>query len=171
MCVFQFCIFVPTEIVMQEIERKFLVKSNDFIAQSHKKHKIVQGYLNSNPERSVRIRIKDNKAFITVKGMGNTSGVSRFEWEKEIDVSDAEKLLLLCEPVVIDKVRHDVFYEGFLYEIDVFYGANEGLVLAEIELENENQLFAKPEWLADEVTGKEQYYNAYLSRFPYKKIT
>lgn len=156
---------------MQEIERKFLVKSNAFIALSHKKHKIVQGYLNSAPERSVRIRIKNNKGFLTIKGIGNESGVSRFEWEKEITLADAEKLLLLCEPVVIDKIRYEVLYENFLYEIDVFFGANEGLILAEIELDSEHQSFLKPEWLGEEVTGKEQYYNAYLSRFPFKKIT
>lgn len=156
---------------MQEIERKFLVQSNDFITLSHKKHKIVQGYLNSNPERSVRIRIKNNQGFITVKGIGNESGVSRFEWEKEITLADAEKLLLLCEPVVIDKIRYEVLYENFLYEIDVYFGANEGLILAEIELDSEHQSFLKPEWLGEEVTGKEQYYNAYLSRFPFKKIT
>lgn len=154
---------------MQEIERKFLVTSNDFVQESFAKFYIAQGYLNSCPERNVRIRVKDNKGFITVKGVGDESGVKRFEWDKEIDCNEAKKLLELCEKTIIEKTRYEVQCGKHVFEIDVFEGANEGLVIAEIELEEEQAFFEKPHWLGEEVTGKIQYYNAYLSRNPYKK--
>ncbi len=153
---------------MKEIERKFLVTSTDFISESTISNRIVQGYLNSNPERTVRIRIKGNKGFITIKGKGNESGTTRFEWEKEILVAEAEQLLLLCEKGVIDKTRYEVPFGRHIYEVDVFYGENDGLIVAEIELKNENDAFQKPNWLGKEVTGDNRYYNAYLSNMPYK---
>lgn len=152
---------------MQEIERKFLVNSLDFIAEAKQTQKIVQGYLNSNPERTVRIRIKDQKGFITIKGQGNDSGTTRFEWEKEIDVKEAEVLILLCESGVIDKTRYLIPIGNHTYEVDIFEGENKGLVMAEIELSHENEVFDKPEWLDEEVTNDERFYNAYLSKKPF----
>lgn len=153
---------------MTEIERKFLVTTTDFILESTKSFRIVQGYLNSNPERTVRIRIKGNRGYITIKGKGNESGMSRFEWEKEISVIEAEALLALCEKGVIDKTRYEVPMGNHTYEVDVFTGENEGLIVAEIELQSENESFEKPNWLGKEVTSDERYYNAYLSNNPFK---
>lgn len=153
---------------MTEIERKFLVTTTDFILESTKSFRIVQGYLNSNPERTVRIRIKGNRGYITIKGKGNESGMSRFEWEKEISVIEAEALLALCEKGVIDKTRYEVPMGNHTYEVDVFTGENEGLTVAEIELQSENESFEKPNWLGKEVTSDERYYNAYLSNNPFK---
>ncbi|WP_333694036.1 CYTH domain-containing protein [Flavobacterium sp.] len=153
---------------MIEIERKFLVLSEAFQKEAIGKNRIVQGYLSSHPERTVRVRIKGNKGFITVKGIGNKTGMSRLEWEKEIDVSEIEMLLPLCEKGLIDKTRYDVKIGKHLYEVDVFGGDNEGLVIAEIELTSETEDFEKPSWLGAEVTQDERYYNAYLSNNPYK---
>jgi len=153
---------------MIEIERKFLVTSTDFIAESFAQHHIAQGYLNSNPERTVRIRIKENKGFITIKGIGNASGASRLEWEKEIPLEEAKLLLPLCEKGVIEKTRYEVKSGNHIIEVDVFHGENEGLILAEIELKNENETIEKPDWLGTEVTGDKRYYNSYLSLHPYK---
>lgn len=153
---------------MIEIERKFLVTSTDFMQQSHAQHRIAQGYLNSSLERTVRVRIKDDKGFLTIKGKSNATGISRFEWEKEIAFTEAERLLLLCEKGVIEKTRYHVNIGEHLFEVDVFYGENEGLIVAEIELSEENESFEKPDWLGLEVTNDERYYNAYLSRHPYK---
>lgn len=153
---------------MNEIERKFLVTSTEFLSESIRSNRIVQGYLNSNPERTVRIRIKGTQGFITIKGKGNESGTTRFEWEKEIEVAEAEQLLLLCEDGVIDKVRYEIPFGKHLYEVDVFEGDNKGLIIAEIELENENESFEKPNWLGEEVTGDDRYYNASLSVSSYK---
>lgn len=153
---------------MIEIERKFLVNSNQFIADSFRSTRIVQGYLNSNPERTVRIRIKGNQGYLTIKGKGNISGLSRFEWEKEIPVEEAEELLLFCEKGIIDKIRYEVHYCNHLIEIDVFAGENKGLILAEIELQSEEEAIEKPEWLGEEVTQNTKYYNAYLSKHPFE---
>ena len=153
---------------MNEIERKFLVTSTEFQSESIRSNRIVQGYLNSNPERTVRIRIKGTQGFITIKGKGNESGTTRFEWEKEIEVIEAEQLLLLCEDGVIDKVRYEIPFGNHLYEVDVFEGDNKGLIIAEIELEDENESFEKPHWLGVEVTGDDRYYNASLSISSYK---
>lgn len=153
---------------MIEIERKFLVLNNDFINQATLSNRIVQGYLNSDPERTVRIRIKGNKGYLTIKGVSNESGASRLEWEKEMDVLDAEKLLLLCENGVIDKTRYEIESGKHTIEVDIFTGENQGLIMAEIELEAENEAYLKPDWLGNEVTGDERYYNAYLSKNPFK---
>jgi adenylate cyclase len=153
---------------MNEIERKFLVTSTEFLSESKKSNRIVQGYLNSNPERTVRVRIKGTQGFITIKGKGNESGTTRFEWEKEIKITEAEQLLLLCEDGVIDKVRYEIPSGKHLYEVDVFEGDNKGLIIAEIELNDENESFEKPNWLGEEVTGDDRYYNASLSTSSYK---
>ena len=125
---------------MIEIERKYLVKSIDFKDSYSKKSDIAQGYLSSVAERTVRVRIKGEKGFLTIKGIGNETGVSRFEWEKEIALDEARQLLKLCEKGVIEKTRYEVNYENHLIEIDVFHGENEGLTLAEIELKDDENL-------------------------------
>lgn len=153
---------------MIEIERKFLVVSDAFLDEAFRKNRIVQGYLSSVPERTVRIRIKDEKGFLTIKGKGNESGMSRLEWEKEIPLNEAELLLSICENGVIDKIRHKVKIGNHIFEIDVFSGENAGLIIAEIELKSEKETFEKPDWLGEEVTNDEKYYNAYLSKNPYK---
>ena len=153
---------------MVEIERKFLVVNNSFEAVAKSKKRIAQGYLNSHPERTVRIRIKDNQGFITIKGIGNETGISRFEWEQTIDETEAQALLKLCEPGLIDKFRYEVAVGKHVYEVDVFLGENEGLIVAEIELTSEDEAFEKPAWLGAEVSGDERYYNAYLSKMPFK---
>jgi len=152
----------------QEIERKFLVKSDDFKKESFKETKIVQGFLSTVPERTVRIRIKGDKGFITVKGIGNASGASRFEWEKEISTKDATDLLKISEPGVIDKTRFNVKSGEHTFEVDEFYDENEGLTVAEVELSSEDEEFQKPEWLGEEVTGQVKYYNSMLMKNPYK---
>lgn len=151
-----------------EIERKFLVKG-DFKKFSDKSTRIVQGYLSSVPERTVRVRIKGDKGFLTIKGIGNISGASRYEWEREIPTNEAEELLKICEPGVIDKTRYLVKVGNHTFEVDEFYGENNGLVLAEIELTDESEKFEKPEWLGDEVTGDTKYYNSMLMKNPFTK--
>ena len=151
----------------QEIERKFLV-AGDFKSAAKKATRITQGYLSSVPERTVRVRVKGEKGFITIKGIGSASGASRFEWEKEIPVAEVQDLLQICEPGVIDKTRYLVEVGEHTYEVDEFYGDNEGLVVAEIELSSEDEGFVKPEWLGEEVTGDVKYYNSMLMKNPYK---
>jgi adenylate cyclase len=152
----------------QEIERKFLVKNDDFKKESFSKTEIVQGFLSTVPERTVRIRIKGEKGFITVKGIGNKSGTSRYEWEKEISVKDAIDLLKISEPGVINKTRYNVIYGRHTFEVDEFYDDNDGLIVAEIELSSEEESFQKPSWLGKEVTGQVKYYNAMLMKKPFK---
>ena len=152
---------------MIEIERKFLVKNEQFISESRAAIPIAQGYLSSVPERTVRVRIKGNKGYLTIKGKSSASGASRLEWENEISVEEAKALLPLCEKGVIQKTRYEVVSGNHIIEIDVFEGENAGLVLAEIELQDENEPFLKPNWLGEEVTQDERYYNAYLSHHPY----
>jgi adenylate cyclase len=154
---------------MVEIERKFLVSSNAFKEEAFAQNRIKQGYLSSVPERTVRVRIKGEKGYLTIKGISNESGLSRFEWEKEIPVDEAEKLLLLCETGVIDKTRFEIKTGNHIFEVDEFYGENEGLVMAEIELKSESETFEKPIWLGQEVTNDKRYYNSYLSNNPFKK--
>lgn len=154
---------------MIEIERKFLVTSAAYKKEAFSQNRIKQGYLSSVPERTVRVRLKGNKAYITIKGVSNATGMSRFEWEKEIPVNEAENLLLLCEKGIIDKTRFEVKVGIHTYEVDEFYGENEGLVIAEIELQSENETFEKPSWLGKEVTNDKRYYNSYLSNNPYKQ--
>ena len=153
---------------MIEIERKYLVNSLDFKNEYFKKSEIAQGYISSHPERTVRIRIKAEKGFLTIKGSGNENGTTRLEWEKEIPVDEAKELLKLCEKGIIEKTRYEVKSGNHIVEVDVFYGENDGLIIAEIELENENETIIKPNWLGEEVTKDERYYNAYLSKKPFK---
>ncbi|MCK5880911.1 MAG: CYTH domain-containing protein, partial [Sinobacterium sp.] len=150
-----------------EIERKFLVNTDAYKQLSISQYRITQGYLSSVPERTVRIRLTEREAFLTVKGAGNKSGMSRFEWEKNIPLEEGRSLLALCEPGVIDKTRYLVECEGLTYEVDEFYGDNLGLVVAELELESENQSFTRPNWLGDEVTGNRAYYNSMLMKKPF----
>jgi adenylate cyclase len=152
---------------LEEIERKFLVESTDFIKESTVNNRIVQGYLNSNPERTVRVRIKGNKGFLTIKGKGNENGTTRFEWEKEISLSEAEALLQLCESGIIDKIRYEIPLGKHTFEVDVFSGENQGLIIAEVELTSENEFFEQPNWLGKEVTGDKKYYNSHLSEHPF----
>ncbi len=152
----------------QEIERKFLVKG-DYKKFVTKQTKIVQGFLSTVPERTVRIRIKGDDGFLTIKGIGNESGASRYEFEKEISLEDAKDLLAICEPGQIDKVRFIVpATNGLFFEVDEFYGENKGLTVAEIELPSEDTIFKKPAWLGKEVTGEVKYYNSKLMKNPYK---
>ncbi|MEG1615371.1 MAG: CYTH domain-containing protein [Bacteroidales bacterium] len=152
----------------QEIERKFLVKG-DFKSHSFKSVRITQGYLSSVPQRSVRVRIKGDQGFLTIKGLGDGSGLSRFEWEKEISVAEAEELMKLCEPGVIDKTRYLVKAGKHTFEVDEFYGENQGLLMAEVELNDEQEDFLKPDWLGMEVTGDARYYNSALIKHPFTK--
>lgn len=152
---------------MIEIERKFLTTSDAFKKEAFTQNRITQGYLSSIPERTVRVRVKGDKGFLTIKGASNDSGISRFEWEKEIPLDEAQKLLLLCEKGVIDKTRFEVKVGTHIFEVDEFYGENNGLIVAEIELGSETETFEKPNWLGKEVTNDTRFYNSYLSKNPF----
>lgn len=148
-----------------EIERKFLVLNEDWKVGATGTF-LHQGYLNRHPQRSVRVRVKGQQAFLTIKGM--VSEISRFEYEYPIPLADAQHMLKeLCEPPTLGKTRYLVEYEGMCWEIDEFHGDNAGLVVAEIELENEEQPFAKPPWLGEEVSQDSRYLNINLSQHPY----
>ena len=148
---------------MKEIERKYLVTSKAFLSQAIKSKSMVQAYLSKDPERTVRVRIQGEEAYLTIKGKSDTSGLSRFEWEKEISLQEAKALLKLALPFPIVKMRYWVPFEEQLFEVDVFEGVHTGLVLAELELDNIAQKVTLPPWCGTEVTGKKEYYNAYLS--------
>ena len=150
-----------------EIERKFLV-AEGFKPSATIFFRIRQGYLNSSPERTVRVRIKGDKGYLTIKGLSSESGAIRYEWEKEIPVSEAAELLRLCEPGIIDKTRYLIEADSHTFEVDEFHGDNEGLIIAEIELSSESETFTKPAWLGAEVTGDARYYNSMLMKHPYK---
>ena len=147
---------------MIEIERKFLVKG-DFYPFVINKQRIKQGYLCIAKNRTVRVRIKGDSGFITVKGPANANGFARNEFEYSIPLADAEEMLKLCPPVVIDKERHYIPAGNRTFEVDVFHGVHEGLIIAELELGSEDEPFLRPDWLGEEVTGDVRYYNAYLS--------
>jgi adenylate cyclase len=153
---------------MIEIERKFLVQSDAFKQLATTKHHIAQGYLNSHPERTVRIRIMGESGFLTIKGKGSESGTTRLEWETELSLMEAKPLLSICEDGIIDKIRHEIPAGKHVFEVDEFFGENEGLVVAEIELSSEDEPFEKPAWLGMEVTSDYRYYNAFLSKNPFK---
>ena len=153
----------------QEIEKKFLVINDSFKDAAVNQTRITQGYLSSVPERTVRVRIKGKSGYITIKGIGNDSGASRYEWEKEIPVSEVEALLKICEPGVIDKTRYEIKAGHHTFEVDEFYGDNNGLVVAEVELQQEQDHFEKPSWLGEEVTGQTKYYNSMLMKNPFTK--
>lgn len=151
-----------------ETERKFLVRA-EFRHLAHSTNRIIQGYLITDPERTVRIRISDNCGYITIKGKADAKGLSRFEWEKEIDLGDAQNLMKLCQPGIISKIRYLVKSGSHTFEVDVFDGDNQGLVIAEIELNSEDEKFERPEWLGEEVTGQLKYYNSMLTIAPFSK--
>ncbi|TYB78633.1 CYTH domain-containing protein [Bizionia myxarmorum] len=152
---------------MLEIERKFLVKSEQFKTEAIRKIRIKQGFLNTDKDRTVRVRIKGEIGFITVKGESTADGVSRFEWENEISKMDAEALLKLCEKGIIDKFRYEVEVGNHLFEVDEFFGDNAGLIVAEVELKHPDEVFEKPSWLGEQVTGDIKYYNSQLSKKPF----
>lgn len=151
-----------------EIERKFLVNSDGFKSEAYKSTRIVQGFLNTNPERTVRVRIKAEKGFLTVKGKSSRNGLSRFEWETEIAKAEAEALLVLCEEGEIDKIRYEIKVAEHVFEVDEFSKNNKGLIIAEVELQDESEYFERPYWLGKEVTGDRKYYNSQLSKHPFK---
>ncbi len=150
-----------------EIERKFLVVSDAYKQEATSQVRIAQGFLNTDPERTVRVRIMGDKGFLTVKGPSNSSGTTRFEWETEISLQEATNLIDLCEDVILEKVRFEIPLGNKLFEVDEFLGENKGLVVAEVELNHEDEVFEKPGWLGEEVTGKPEYYNSQLSKKPY----
>ena len=151
-----------------EIERKFLVKG-DFKKEATASKKVVQAYLSSQTGRTVRARIMGDKGFLTIKGPSSASGTTRFEFEKEITLAEAEGLIGLCDHQVIDKVRWYVPAGKHTFEVDEFHGDNEGLIVAEVELSDENEAFVHPDWLGEEVTGQRRYYNSMLLAHPYKE--
>lgn len=161
-------ILLSQEHIMIEIERKFLVTSDAFKKDAFNSYIIKQGFLNTHKERTVRVRLKKDKGFLTVKGKSTADGLTRFEWEKKISKEDADSLLLLCEKGIIDKVRYEVKCGKHIFEVDEFFGDNQGLIIAEVELSCEDEQFEKPLWLGQEVTGDINYYNSQLSKTPYK---
>ena len=149
-----------------EIERKFLV-TGEYKIHAFTHWRIMQGYLSSVPKRVVRIRIKGDKAYMTVKSTVSGNGLTRYEWEKEIAVEDAEDMLKFCEKDIIEKTRYLVKVGAHVFEVDEFYGNNKGLVVAEVELQSEGEAYEKPSWLGREVTHDIRYYNSMLVKNPY----
>jgi CYTH domain-containing protein len=153
-----------------ETERKFLTRG-DFRPLAIRSERITQGYICAMPGKTVRVRLAGNQAWLTIKGPSGASGWSRYEFEAPVSLSDGEELLRLCEQGLIDKERFYVPAGRHTWEVDVFYGANEGLVVAEIELGSEEEAFDRPDWLGREVTGDKRYYNARLSAYPFSQWT
>jgi CYTH domain-containing protein len=151
----------------QEIERKFLVDSEAYRTQAFAHSRIMQGYISSQHGRTVRVRIRDDKGYLTIKGPSDAAGMSRYEWEKEIPLDEARRLMMLCEPGLIDKTRYLVKSGHHTFEVDEFYGENQGLVMAEVELAAEDEPYVKPAFIGQEVTGDVRYYNSYLKAHPY----
>lgn len=152
----------------QEIERKFLV-CGEYKSQAYSQSRIAQGYICSTPGRTVRVRIRGEKGYLTIKGATNSSGMSRYEWEKEIPLAEARELMELCGPGVIDKTRYLVRSGKHVFEVDEFHGDNEGLVMAEVELGSEDEIFEKPLFIGEEVTGDPRFYNSHLMKYPFKE--
>ena len=152
----------------QEIERKFLVKDDSYKQMASSFSHIIQGYICRTTGRTVRVRLRDEKAYLTIKGPSPDGGLSRYEWEHEIPSREALELMQLCERGVIDKVRYLVPYGRHTFEVDEFFGANEGLVMAEVELGAVDEAFERPPFLGEEVTGDRRYYNSCLTASPYK---
>ena len=144
-----------------EIERKFLVVGTAYQAQATRRMELCQAYLCREPAKTIRVRIAGEKAYLTIKSSAGQEGIARFEWEREIDLDDAKQLLRLCLPGMILKTRWIIpAGNGLKWEVDEFHGQKQGLVMAEIELQDEAQTFDRPEWLGEEVTGRPEYYNA-----------
>ena len=152
-----------------EIERKFLVVGSDYKQMAYADSRIMQGYICCNNGRSVRVRLRGDKAYLTIKGASDSKGMSRYEFEKEITVDEATHLFRLCEPGIIDKTRYLVKSGRHVFEVDEFYGDNQGLVMAEVELNDENEVFEKPHFIGKEVTGDRRYYNGHLRLYPYRQ--
>ncbi|MBO5595209.1 MAG: CYTH domain-containing protein [Bacteroidales bacterium] len=150
-----------------ETERKFLVKDLSFKDLAIRSYEIRQGYVAHDGGNTVRVRIRDKQGFLTIKGP-SLNGISRYEWEREIPLEDARELFLLCRGGSIEKTRYIVPDGEKFFEVDVFYGENEGLVMAEIELERPDEPFERPDWLGREVTGDRRFYNSHLLRNPFK---
>jgi len=150
-----------------EIERKFLVLNDSYKKLAYSSSRICQGYILSAKGRTVRVRIRGDKGYLTIKGPSDARGMSRYEFEKEITLDEAEHLMELCEPGRIDKTRFLVKSGSHTFEVDEFYGENEGLVMAEVELHSEDEPFEKPDFIGKEVTGDRRYYNGHLARNPY----
>ena len=149
-----------------EIERKFLV-CGEYKQLAVSSTHIQQAYIASGNGRTVRVRIRDEKAYLTIKGPGNRSGQARYEFEMEIPLADARELMAIAEPGVIDKRRFLVPYEGHTFEVDEFYGDNEGLTMAEVETETEGEHVELPSFIGREVTGDRRFYNAHMRRYPF----
>ena len=152
----------------QEIERKFLVKDSSYKDMAVSSSRIIQGYICSERGRTVRVRIRDNNGFLTIKGASADNGLSRYEWEHEIPVDEARELMKLCQPGMIDKTRYLVKFGKHIFEVDEFYGENEGLVVAEVELATVDEKHEVPPFLGEEVTGQVKYYNSFLMKCPFK---
>ena len=152
-----------------EIERKFLVTSDQYRREADEVSYMVQGFLNTDPYRTVRVRLYNNKGYLTIKGISSKSGTTRNEWEFEIDVESARELMELAEDLLVEKKRYLVRLGKHCIEVDEFEGSNAGLVIAEIELQHEDEEFERPAWLGKEVTGEIKYYNAQLSKKPFEK--
>lgn len=152
----------------REIERKFLV-TGEYKSQAFAHSRIVQGYICSARGRTVRVRLRDGRGYLTIKGASDAAGMSRYEWEKEISREEAEELMKLCEKGVIDKTRYLVRSGSHVFEVDEFYGDNEGLVMAEVELASEDEPFDRPAFIGREVTGDVRYYNSQLMKHPYRE--
>ncbi|MBQ7868934.1 MAG: CYTH domain-containing protein [Prevotella sp.] len=150
-----------------EIERKFLVLDDSYKQLAFDSSRIKQGYICSGHGRTVRVRVRDRRGFLTIKGPSDAAGLSRYEFEKEITLEEAEQLFRLCEPGVIDKTRWLVRSGRHVFEVDEFYGDNAGLVMAEVELSSEDEPYEKPHFIGREVTGDRRFYNSHLRRFPF----
>ena len=150
-----------------EIERKFLVKDDSYKRMAYHASRIAQGYICSSRGRTVRVRIREDKGYLTIKGPSDQQGLGRYEWEKEIPLGEAQELMKLCEPGMIDKTRYLVRAGKHVFEVDEFYGENEGLTIAEVELESEDESYEKPDFVGDEVTGDVRYYNSFLMKKPF----
>ena len=153
----------------QEIERKFLVKNNSYKAMAFASSRIVQGYICSGRGRTVRVRIRGQKGYLTIKGPADAQGLGRYEWEKEISLEEAQELMKLCEPGMIDKIRYLVQSGKHVFEVDEVYGENEGLTIAEVELSAKDESYEKPDFIGDEVTGDVRYYNSFLMKNPFSQ--
>ena len=152
----------------QEIERKFLVKDSSYKNMAFSSSRITQGYICSDRGRTVRVRIRNGKGYLTIKGPSADNGLSRYEWEHEIPIDEALELMKLCLPGIIDKTRYLVEFGKHVFEVDEFYGDNEGLVVAEVELGSVDEKYEIPTFLGEEVTGQVKYYNSFLTKCPFK---
>lgn len=152
-----------------EIERKFLVKDESYKEMAYQASRIAQGYICSMRGRTVRVRIRDGKGYLTIKGPADAAGIGRYEWEREIPLQEAQELMSLCEPGMINKTRYLVRSGQHVFEVDEFYGENEGLVIAEVELSSADEEYEKPLFIGEEVTGDVRYYNSFLMKKPFKQ--